>query len=84
MAQQHCADQLFLLAELVDAASEYIRHCDRTLDPEEIPMVELAYDQISSLKSRTSRLGKSLEHLQERISDRLKQDQRESKRRAAN
>jgi hypothetical protein len=58
--RQYCADNLFLLGEMLAAAAQYISRWDDALDQEEVPMIELAYQQISPLKNRTVRLGKKI------------------------
>jgi hypothetical protein len=79
--RQYCADNLFLLGEMLDMAAGYISLCDEVLNEEDKPMVELAYDQIHPLKKRAVRLGKELEELEQRVKNKLAQlgDQKTSK-----
>jgi hypothetical protein len=65
--RQYCADNLFLLGEMLDMASGYISLCDEVLNEEDKSMVELAYDHINPLKQRTVKLGKELEELEQRV-----------------
>jgi hypothetical protein len=79
--RQYCADNLFLLGEMLDMAAGYISLCDEVLSEEDKPMVELAYDHIHLLKKRTVKLGKELEGLEQRVKSKLAQlgDQKTSK-----
>jgi hypothetical protein len=84
--RQYCADNLFLLGEMLDMAAGYISLCDEVLNEEDKPMVELAYDHIHLLKKRTVKLGKELEELEQRVKDKLAQlshSKTEQKRRVA-
>ena len=71
--QQYCADNLFLLGEMLDVAAKYIGLCGDVLNEEDKPMVELAYDQIHPLKDRTVKLGRKLEELEKRVRNKLTQ-----------
>ena len=71
--RQYCADNLFLLGEMLDMAAGYISLCDEVLNEEDKPMVELAYDHIHPLKKRTVKLGKELEELELRVKNKLAQ-----------
>jgi hypothetical protein len=81
--RQYCADNLFLLGEMLDMAAGYISLCDEVLNEEDKPMVELAYDHIHPLKQRTVKLGKELEELEQRVKNKLAQlgEQKASKTR---
>jgi hypothetical protein len=84
--RQYCADNLFLLGEMLDMAAGYISLCDEVLNEEDKPMVELAYDHIHPLKKRTVKLGKELEELEGRVKNKLAQlghSKTEQKRRVA-
>jgi hypothetical protein len=82
--RQYCADNLFLLGEMLDMAAGYISLCDEVLNKEDKPMVELAYDHIHLLKKRTVKLGKELEELEPRVRNKLVRlgDPKASKKRA--
>ena len=69
--RQYCADNLFLLGEMLDMAAGYISLCDEVLNEEDKPMVELAYDHIHPLKRRTVKLAKELEALEQRVKNKL-------------
>jgi hypothetical protein len=71
--QEHCADHLFMLGEMLDAATEYVALCDAALQDDETAMVQLAYEQIPSLQSRIARLGKKLDELDRRVRNKLTQ-----------
>jgi hypothetical protein len=79
--RQYCADNLFLLGEMLDMAAGYIGLCDEVLNEEDKPMVELAYDHIHTLKRRTVKLLKELEELEQRVKNKLTQlgDEKASK-----
>ncbi len=70
---EHCADHLLLLGEMLDAATEYLALCDASLENEETEMVELAYEQISTLQNRILRLGKKMDELDHRVRNKLTQ-----------
>ena len=71
--REHCADHLLLLGEMLDAATQYVALCDTSLEDEETAMVELAYEQISSLQNRLGRLSKKLDELDHRVRNKLAQ-----------
>jgi hypothetical protein len=71
--RQYCADNLFLLGEMLDVAAQYIGLCDDVPGEEDKPMVELAYDQIPPLKDRSVKLCKKLEELEKRVLRKLTQ-----------
>jgi hypothetical protein len=71
--RQYCADNLFLLGEMLDMAAGYISLCDEVLNEEDKPRVELAYDHIHPLKQRTVKLGEELEGLEQRVKSKLTQ-----------
>jgi hypothetical protein len=71
--REHCADHLVLVGEMLDAATEYMALCDASLENEETEMVELAYEQISSLQNRILRLSKKMEELDHRVRNKLTQ-----------
>ena len=71
--RQYCADNLFMLGEMLDVAAQYIGLCDDVLDEEDKLMVELAYDQIHPLKDRSVKLCKKLEELEKRVRNKLTQ-----------
>ena len=79
--RQYCANNLFLLGEMLDMAAGYIGLCDEVLNEEDKPMVELAYAHIHPLKKRTVKLLKELEELERRVKNKLTQlgDQKASK-----
>jgi hypothetical protein len=65
--RQSCADNLVLLGEMLEAATEYISLCDDSLKDDDAPMVQLAYQEISPLRNRAARLCKKLEELEKRV-----------------
>jgi hypothetical protein len=71
--RERCADHLLLVGEMLDAATEYMALCDASLENEETEMVELAYEQISTLQNRILRLGKKMEELDHRARNKLMQ-----------
>ena len=71
--RQYCADNLFLLGEMLDMATGYISLCDEVLNQEDKAMVELAYGHIHPLKKRTVKLLKELEELEHRVKNKLAQ-----------
>ena len=71
--REHCAGHLLLLGEMLDAATQYVALCDTSLEDEETTMVELAYEQISSLQNRLGRLSKKLDELDHRVRNKLAQ-----------
>jgi hypothetical protein len=71
--RQCCADNLFLLGEMLDGSAQCIGLCDDVLNEEDKSMVELAYEQIHPLKERTVKLRKKLEELEKRVRNKLTQ-----------
>jgi hypothetical protein len=59
-----CADNLFLLGELLQGAAEYLSRCQETLEDEQGQMVELACEQISHLKQMVETLDRKLKELE--------------------
>jgi len=59
-----CADNLFLLGELLQGAAEYLSRCQETLEDEQGQMVELACEQISHLKLMVEILDRKLKELE--------------------
>ena len=59
-----CADNLFLLGELLQGAAEYLSRCQETLEDEQGQMVELACEQIPQLKQMVETLDRKLKELE--------------------
>ena len=71
--QPMCADNLFLLGELLQSAGEYVTRSQNHADDEERFMVELAREQIPQLRLKLRNLERSLAeldgHLKKRLGD---------------
>jgi hypothetical protein len=65
--QQNCADRLFLVGEMLETASQYIRLCKDDLEQQDKLLIELARDQITPLRRRAVELGKELSELDARL-----------------
>lgn len=59
-----CADNLFLLGELLQGAAEYLSRCQEALEDEQGQMVELACEQIPQLKQMVETLDRKLKELE--------------------
>jgi hypothetical protein len=59
-----CADNLVLLGEMLEVASDYINRCEETLGHEEALMVELAHGQLHFLRQRLAKLDHRLRDLE--------------------
>jgi hypothetical protein len=74
--QTMCADNLFLLGELLQSASEYVTRSRNHADDEDRFMVELAREQIPQLRLTLRNLERSLAeldgHLKKRLGDQAK------------
>jgi hypothetical protein len=62
-----CADNLVLLGEMLQTASQYIGLCDEVLDTEDGFMLDLATSQIVPLRHHCIELGKDLGQLEKRL-----------------
>jgi hypothetical protein len=62
-----CADNLVLFGEMLEVASEYITRCEKTLGHEGAFMIELAHDQISSLRQRVVKMEQRLRELESQL-----------------
>jgi hypothetical protein len=62
-----CADNLFLLGELLQGASEYLSRCQETMEDEQGQMVEIACEQIPQLKQMVETLDRKLKELEGRL-----------------
>ena len=58
-----CADNLVLVGEMLEVASDYIDRCEETLGHEEAFMVELARGQLYFLRKRLAKLDQRLRDL---------------------
>ena len=62
--QQHCADKLLLVTEMLQAAAEYLTVCRGLLNDEDNLMALLAYDQVLTLRNRVGHLNKKIDALE--------------------
>ena len=69
--QPMCADNLFLLGELLQSASEYVTRSRNHADDEDRFMVELAREQIPQLRLTLRNLERSLAELDVHLKKRL-------------
>jgi hypothetical protein len=70
--QTMCADNLFLLGELLQGAGEYMTRSKNHADDEDRFMIELAREQIPQLRLALRTLDKSLTELDGQLRARLK------------
>jgi hypothetical protein len=76
--QTMSADNLFLLGELLQGASEYIVRSRNHAGDEDQFMIELARDQIPQLRLALRNLDRSLTELDGQLRQRLKGDRKEA------
>lgn len=76
--QTMCADNLFLLGELLQSAGEYVTRSRNHADDEDRFMVELAREQIPQLRLTLRNLERSLAELDGHLKKRLGGDQEAS------
>ena len=69
--QTMCADNLFLLGELLQSAAEYVTRSRHHADDEDRFMVELAREQIPQLRLTLRNLERSLAELDVHLKKRL-------------
>jgi hypothetical protein len=69
--QTMCADNLFLLGELLQGAGEYVTRSRHHADDEDRFMVELAREQIPHLRLALRNLERSLADLDSHLRERL-------------
>ena len=69
--QPRCADNLFLLGELLQGAGEYVTRSKHHAENEEPFMIELAREQIPHLKLALKDLERSLSELDTHLKRRL-------------
>jgi hypothetical protein len=62
--QQHCADKLLLVDEMLRAAGDYLTVCRGLLDDEDSVMARLAYDHILGLRNQVGQLTKKIDGLE--------------------
>jgi hypothetical protein len=62
-----CADNLVLLSEMLQTASQYIGLCDEVLEAEDGFMIALATSQIVPLQHSCTILSKDLGQLEKRL-----------------
>lgn len=62
-----CADNLVLLGEMLEVASEYVDRCEAYLGHEDAFMVQIAHDQIYFLRKRLAKLDQRLRDLEVRL-----------------
>jgi hypothetical protein len=76
--QQHCADKLLLVAEMLQAAAEYLTTCSTLLDDEDHLMARLAYEQVLNLRNRVALVNKKIDGLEAELRRRLTESGAES------
>jgi hypothetical protein len=69
--QTMCADNLFLLGELLQGAGEYVSRCQHHAEGEDHFMIELAREQIPHLRLALRNLERSLTELDGHLKSRL-------------
>jgi hypothetical protein len=69
--QTMCADNLFLLGELLQGAGEYVSRSRNRADDEDRFMIELAREQIPHLRLALRNLDRSLTELDSHLKQRL-------------
>jgi hypothetical protein len=69
--QPMCADNLFLLGELLQGAGEYVTRSENNADDEDSFMIELAREQIPHLRLALRNLERSLAELDSHLKQRL-------------
>ena len=69
--QTMCADNLFLLGELLQGAGEYVKRCQHHAEGEDHFMIELAREQIPPLRLALRNLDRSLTELDSHLKGRL-------------
>jgi hypothetical protein len=72
--QPMCADNLFLLGELLQGAGEYVTRSKEHTDDEDSFMIELAREQIPHLRLALRNLERSLTELDSHLKQRLGTD----------
>jgi|SRR5271155_319386 hypothetical protein len=72
--QTMCADNLFLLGELLQSAGEYVTRSRHYADDEDRFMIELAREQIPQLRLTLRNLERSLAELDGQLRKRLGDD----------
>jgi hypothetical protein len=69
--QQHCADKLLLVTEMLQAATEYLTACRGLLNDEDNLMARLAYEQVLTLRNRVGHLSKKVDALEAELRGKL-------------
>jgi hypothetical protein len=69
--QTSCADNLFLLGELLQGAGEYVTRSRNTSEEDDKFLVELAREQIPHLRLALRNLERSLSELDAHLKERL-------------
>ena len=62
--QEHCADKLLMVAEMLEAASEYLTACRGLSDDEDPIMSRLAYEHLLTLKNQLGQLNRKIDALE--------------------
>jgi len=62
--QEHCADKLLMVAEMLEAASEYLTACRSLSDDQDPIMSRLAYEHLLTLKNQLGQLNRKIDALE--------------------
>jgi hypothetical protein len=58
--QQTCAEKLFLLAEMLNAANQYLLQCDDAAKRDDEQMLDLAAAELTPIRRQCAELGQDL------------------------
>jgi hypothetical protein len=62
--QEHCADKLLMVAEMLEAASEYLIACRGLPDDEDPIMSRLAHEHVLTWKNQLGQLNRKIDGLE--------------------